>query len=212
MELMHGTLAIAAQGKNFVVLGADSKGMLGDLVGPIVIGSSRALKIVLLSNHVGVAMYGVAEFGENLLHQFQNVKETDLDGVTSVAEKLRIFCRERWNEWFQGIDIERQPPLGCMIAGLDKGQSGQYDTPRIYSIESSLNFAPALHSYGYACRGIYPLATFIMDEKYQENMSVDDLCSLVESTISRVAQTDPRIGLPARIAVITPVEGARMIR
>ena len=212
MELNHGTLVIGAQGRNFVVLGADSKGMLGDLVGPIVIGSNRAMKITLLSDHVGLATYGVAEFGENLLHQFQSAKERDLDGATNVLEKLRVFCRDKWNEWFRDVDIQRQPPLGFMIAGLDESESGEYDIPRIYSIQSSLNFAPALHTYGYACRGIYPLATFIMDEKYQENMSVDDLIDLVESTISRVARTDPRIGLPVRIALITPVEGARMIR
>jgi len=212
MELTEGTLVIAAQGRNFIVLGADSKGMLGDLAGPIVIGSSRARKITVLSNHVGVATYGVAEFGENLLHQFPSVMEKGLDGVTNVLEKLRVFCRDKWSEWFQGISIERQPHLGFMVAGLDKSQSSEYDMPRIYSIESPLNFAPALHPYGYACRGIFPLATFIIDEKYQEDMSVDDLCDLVESTISRVAQTDPRIGLPARIALITPVEGARTIR
>jgi len=212
MELTEGTLVIAAQGKNFVVLGADSKGMLGDLAGPIVIGSDKAMKIALLSDHVGIATYGVAEFGETLLHQFENAREPVIDGATSLLEKLRVFCRDKWNEWFRDIDIRRQPPLGLMVAGLDKSQSGEYDVPRIYSIESSLNFAPALHSFGYACRGIYPLATFIMDEKYEEGMSVDDLCGLVESTISRVARVDPRIGLPARIALITPVEGARMVR
>jgi len=212
MELTKGTLVIGAQGKNFMVLGADSKGMLGDLVGPIVIGSSRAKKIKILSNHVVAGTYGIAEFGENILHQFESVKETNLDGVTNVVESFRVFCRNKWNEWFRGIDIERQPFLGFMIAGLDESQSGQYDMPKIYSIESPLNFAPALHPYGYACRGIFPLATFIMDEKYQEDMSIDDLCNLVESTISRVAQTDPRIGLPVRIAVITPMEGARIVR
>jgi len=210
VELTKGTLAIAAQGKNFVVLGADSKGMLGDLVGPIVIGSSRAMKIALFSNHVGTAIYGAAEFGANILLQFENAKERDLDGVTNVLEKFRVFCRDKWNEWFRGVG--GQLFLGFIVAGLDKSQNGEYNVPRIYSIESPLNFAPALHPYGYACRGIFPLGTFIMDEKYQEDMSVDDLCSLVESTISRVAQVDPRIGLPARIALITPMEGARIVR
>jgi len=212
VELTHGTLVIGAQGNNFVVLGADSKGTLGDFLGPIVIGSSRARKLTIISEHVVTAIYGVAEFGENLLRQFQDAKETDTDGVTNVLESLRVFCRDKWREWFRDVDVERQPFLGFMVAGLDKNQSGQYEIPRIYSIENALDFAPALHPYGYACRGIFPLATFIMDEKYREDMSVDEMSELVESTISRVAQTDPRIGLPVRMALVTADEGARMIR
>lgn len=211
MDLTHGTLVIGGQGNNFVVLGADSKGTLGDLLGPIVIGSSRAKKIKIISDHVAVAIYGIAEFGENLLRQFQDAKKPDTDGVTKVLEELRIFCKDKWREWFSGMDIENQPCLGFMVAGLDQDKNGEYGIPRIYSIESSLDFAPALHPYGYTCRGIFSLATFIMDEKYEENMSIDDLSKLVESTISRVAQTDPRIGLPVRMALITPKEGARMI-
>ena len=212
MELTHGTLVIAVQGREFIVLGADSKGMLGDLGGPIVIGSTRARKITLLSNHVGVATYGVGEFGENLLLQYQNARRKDLDGVTTIVEELRTFCRDKWSEWFRDIDVQARPPLGLMIAGLDKDQNEEYSVPRIYSIESMLNFAPALHPYGYACRGIPALATFIMDKKYREDMSVDELCDLVESTITRIAQTDPRIGIPVRVALITPKEGARMVR
>ena len=208
-ELSHGTLVIAARGKNFVVLGADSKGILGDLDGPIVIGS-RALKITILSNHVAAATYGVAEFGENLLDQYQSTKEADLDGVTNVLESFRIFCRDKWNEWFSNFEVASQPHLGFVVAGLDIGQSGQYDTPKMFSIESWYNFAPALHRYRHVCRGIYSLATFIMDQNYREDMDINEVISLVESTISKVAQSDPRIGLPVRIALIDTTLGARM--
>jgi 20S proteasome alpha/beta subunit len=211
MDLTHGTLVIGGQGNNFVVLAADSKGTLGDLLGPIVIGSSRAKKIKIISDHAAAAIYGIAEYGENLLREYQDTKKPDTDGVTKVLEDMRKFCKKKWREWFSGMDIENQPCLGFMVAGLDQDENGEYSIPRIYSIESTLDFAPALHPYGYACRGILSLATFIMDEKYEENMSIDDLGKLVESTISTVAQTDPRIGLPVRIALITPKEGARMI-
>jgi len=208
-ELSHGTLVIAARGRNFMVLGADSKGILGDLDGPIVVGS-KAMKITLLSNHVAAAAYGVAEFGENLLDQFQCVKEANLDGVTEVMERFRMFCKDKWQEWFGDIDIGRQPNLGFVIAGLNIGQSGQYDTPKMYSIESWYNFAPALHRRPHVCRGIYSLATFIMDENYREDMDANEMMSLVESTISKVALSDPRIGLPVRIALIDTTLGARI--
>jgi len=207
MELIKGTLVVAAQGNDFVVLGSDSLGMLGNLGGPIVVGSNRSRKITILSNHVAVAIFGAAEFGETLLNQFR----ASGDGVTNVLEEFRIFCREKWNEWFSGVDIKNQPLVGFMIAGLDQSESGEYDMPKKYSIVSSLNFAPALHTYPCACRGIPSLATFILNESYREEMSVDELCELVNSTISKVAQTDPRIGLPVRIALITPEEGARMV-
>jgi len=210
-ELCHGTLVVAAQGKNFVVLGADSKGMLGDLLGPIVIGSSRAKKIAILSGHAAAAVYGIAEFGENLLHQFEETKKSDLDGVTNVLEEFRGFCRAKWKEWFSDLSIDRQPRVGFMIAGLDKNKNGEYDTPRIYSIEASLDFAPALHPWGFACMGIPSLATVLMDENYREDMGADEVTRLVESTISRVAQTDPRIGLPVIIALIDTTLGARII-
>jgi 20S proteasome alpha/beta subunit len=203
---------VAAQGKNFVVLGADSKGMLGDLLGPIVIGSSRAKKVSVLSEHVAAAVYGIAEFGENLRHQFEKAKKSDLDGVTEVLEEFRGFCKAKWKEWFGDLSFDRQPPVGFVIAGLDKNENGEYDMPRIYSIDASLDLAPALHPWRFACMGIPSLATFLMDENYREDMDVDEVANLVESTISRVAQTDPRIGLPVRMALIRPEQGARMIR
>ncbi|MBX5321833.1 MAG: hypothetical protein ACQXXG_08815 [Candidatus Bathyarchaeia archaeon] len=207
------TLIIVAQGKNFVVVGADSKGMLGDLRGPIVVGSNRYQKVTVVSEHVAIAVYGEAEFGEYLLHQFQTTGVSKgVDGSTEMMEKLSSFCRDKWKEWFKEVQPQRYPAIGFLIAGLDKGPNGQYDAPMIYSVESAYSFVPAFHKHGFTCRGIIPLATYILTEEYQEDMSVDDLCSLIESTISRVARTDPRIGLPVRIALVTPVEGARMIR
>lgn len=212
MDLNQGTLTIGVQGSNSVVVGADSKGTLGDLLGPIVIGSSRAKKIVVLSDHVVVAIYGIAEFGENLLREYNDAKKPGTDGVTKVLEDFRKFCKKKWREWFGGMEIGNQLCLGFLVAGLDQNDSGEYNIPRMYSIENTLNFAPAFHSSGFVCRGIYSLATFIVDEKYEENMELDDLISLVDSTILRIAQKDPRIGLPVRIAVIDPEYGARIIR
>lgn len=116
------TLIIAAKGKNFVVVGADSIGMVGDLKGPVVVGSTRSRKIVFLAKHVGTAIYGVAEFGQNILHQFQSRRRRISDGVTNVVEALRTFCREKWNEWFRQLDPRARPPLGFMVVGLDKDQ------------------------------------------------------------------------------------------
>ena len=81
----------------------------------------------------------------------------------------------------------------------------------MFVLPEPYTFAPALHN-PFACRGIWPLVEFCMNEKYPAGMSVDELNELVETTISRVAQLDPRVALPVRVALIDSESGAGMVR
>jgi len=207
MSLPEGTLVISAHGNNFVVLGADSIGMMGDLNGPMVVGSTRSRKIRFLAEHVAVAIYGSAPFGEHLIDLFR----TENDGVTTVMNEFWPHCRDVWNGWFERLSLNNQPHVGFLFTGLDN-INGSYEIPRTYSLESWFNFAPALHTYGYACGGIPSLANYILDNRYRENMEIDELINLVDDTISEVARSEPRIRLPVRVALITGLDGVRMVR
>jgi len=205
------TLVIGALSKNFAVAGVDSRGTIGDIKGPLVIGMDRMKKLTQITDHVTIMLYGISEFGENLIEEFKKEKKSDLDGVTNVVEEFRIFCQKRWSELFKDVPSKERPFVGFMLVGLDQKREGEdYDLPRIYSMESPYGFAFALHKYGFATRGVYSLATYILNKRYRENMSVNDLCTLVAYAISETASIDKRVGGPIRIAVIDP-EGSREI-
>jgi len=206
------TVVIAASGKNFVVLGADSRGIFGDVAGPMIIGMDKMKKLTVITRHVGALMYGAGELAESLLDEFRrNEKETleTIDGVLDVLKKFLPFCQTVWQNWFRNFS-GKCPLIGFMIAGLDQDEKGEYASPRICSLESRINFAPQLHRYGFACQGLPHLSTYILNKQYRADMTVDELCTLVAYVISEVASTDSRVGGPISILVIDPT-GAREI-
>ena len=197
------TLVIAAHGRNFVVLGADSRGIVGALERErLTIGMDKMRKLTPIAKHVGILTYGMGEFGESLLEGFRKEKESDLDGATNVVEKLYVSCKERWGEWFSGVPREMRPNVGFVVAGLDQKEGEKnYTLTRIYSMESHYDFAYALHNR-FLLRGIDPLAMYILNKQYYEGMMLDDLCTLVAYAISETASVDKRVGGPIRIAII----------
>jgi len=207
------TLVVACSGKNFVVLGADSRGIFGDVTGPMIIGMDQMKKLTAITEHVGALLYGMGELAESILDEFRRSERENLkniDGVLDVTKKFLPFCQTTWEKWFKNYPAGACPPIGFMIVGLDKDEKGEYTSPRICSLESRINFAPQLHRYGFACQGLPHLATYILNKQYREDMTVDELCTLVAYTISEVISTDSRVGGPIRILVIDPT-GAREI-
>lgn len=186
------TLVSAAQGKDFVIVGADSRGTFGH---PEVAFSSYDVmeKIVPLTPHVVALTYGVGEVGDNLLDEFRRSVSQGIDGVSEIVRQLQTFCSSRWNQWFANVPFQFRPTVAYIVAGLDKDDE-RYCIPRIYSLDSRMGFAPAIHRYGWAHGGIPMFAIYIFGRKYKENMSADELIGLVAYAITETATQDMRVG------------------
>jgi len=201
------TLVTAAQGSNFIVVGADSRGTFGH---PDVAFSSYDVmqKMVLIAPHVVVLSYGAGEVGDNLLNECRESLQQPMDGVRAVLQILQAFCQQRWNQWFVSVPFQFRPVVAYIVAGLERTQSGEYSIPLIYSMDSRMGFAPAFHRYGWANGGVPIYAIYILGRRYRLDMSVDELCGLVAYAISETATQDQRVGGAIRMMKILP-EGTR---
>jgi 20S proteasome alpha/beta subunit len=195
------TLVTAAQGKDLIIVGADSRGTFGR---PEAAFSSYDVmeKIIQLSPHVVALTYGVGEIGDNLLIEFRRSLTEPIDGVTEVVHRLHSFCLGRWNEWFARIPFQFRPVVAYIVAGLDK-KDKEYCEPHIYSLDSRTGFAPAIHIYGWAHGGVPMYAIYIFGRKYRPNMEMRELIGLVAYAISETATQDMRVGGAIRMMKIT---------
>ena len=196
------TLVTAAQGKDFIIVGADSRGTFGH---PDVAFSSYDVmeKIVQVAPHVVVLTYGAGEVGDNMLDEFRRSVQQPIDGVSEVLRNLQSFCLQQWNQWFANVPFQFRPVVAYIIAGLDK-EGEQYCIPRIYSIDSRMGFAPAFHRYGWAHGGVPIYAIYIFGRKYRSDMDVEEVAGLVAYAISETATQDLRVGGKIKMMKITP--------
>jgi len=204
------TLVTAAQGRNFIVAGADSRGTFGH---PDVAFSSYDVmqKMVLVAPHVVVLSYGAGEVGDNLLNEFREGLQQEqplIDGVRAILQSLQTFCQQRWNQWFVNVPFQFRPVVAYIVAGLERAQDGDYSVPLIYSMNSRMGFAPAFHRYGWSHGGVPIYAIYIFGRRYRPDMSVDKLCGLVAYGISETATQDQRVGGAIRLMKVLP-EGAQ---
>ena len=196
------TLVIAAHGRNFVILGADSRGTRGTEEQGLIIGLDDRSKLRQVAPHVGLLIFGFGDIGDMLLNGFnERMSNNNLDCVSQIAESFRSYCREKWNEWLTGVRPEYFPRFGFLISGLDQNGQGQFTVPHTYSLFSETGFVPALHRR-FVSMGCPMLADYILSKRYQEDIDIETLSPLVAYAISETSSVDRRVGGPIKIAII----------
>ncbi len=201
------TLVTAVQGKDFVVVGTDSRGTFGH---PNVAYSAydTMQKLVVLTPHVAVLTYGVGEVGDNILQEVKRDKlqqqVEQIDGISDVLRELQKYCLDKWNQWLKNVPFEARPAIGYIVAGLDKNSESEYSIPKIYSMNSMVGFMPGFHRYGWANGGIPIYAVYLYGRRYKSDMSLDELSGLAAYVISETASQDHRVGGPLKMAQILP--------
>lgn len=207
------TLVTAAQGKDSIVVGTDSRGTFGH---PDVAFSAydTMQKLVILTPHVAVLTFGAGEVGDNILEEFKREvlhEHPELDGVSTILRELQRYCLAKWNQWLANVPFQARPIIGYIVAGLETMDENKYVIPKIYSMISAMGFMPALHRYGWANGGIPIYAIYLYGRRYQANMSLDDLSGLALYVISETASQDQRVGGPIRMAQVLPT-GCKELR
>src|SRR2546427_9578486 len=125
------TLVIAAQGKEFLVLGADSRGTLQYTDGSRV-ELNIYQKLVSLNDYVALMMYGDMNAARYLVDKFQSERAkkepTRSLGVTRIATDFAKLCRDELRD-IPSNSSTNMPYFGYVIAGLDK-QGTAHRVPR----------------------------------------------------------------------------------
>jgi 20S proteasome alpha/beta subunit len=193
------TLVIAAQGEDYVVVGADSRTTLK--TGQYSQGVDMAQKIIELTKHVVVLLFGAAESATYLALKFQREltkEKSKLDGVTKVADRFADFCRNEFRD--NDIPLGSLPAWGYIVTGLDP-EKGRYRLPRSYILRSNLNFAGG--EGGQITIDGHPfIASYKFEREHRNVKNYNDLCSLVAQSIYDTRAVDGSIGGRITIAII----------
>ena len=144
------------------------------------------------------------------------------DGVTPVMGVLRDVTRASYNEWFPSVEpvpppmlaaqgqVPTRPELQFIVGGYEVGGGGANDA-RIYTMLSAVDFAPALHDYGFAVGGIPTYALYLLNRLYQPGRSTDDLAALAVYVITETASQDGKVGGPVNLVKVTPTAGCQLL-
>jgi len=192
------TLVVAAQGKDFLVLGTDSRGTIQDGGGTRV-ELNIMMKLVEISKRVGILMYGSADQAEYILHKFQSSLRGREHDASQIAQKLSDMCKKEART-VNDVPAISFPSYGFVIAGLDK--IGETYVPRCYTLNSTSGFRLGMTKHGFALEGKPMIAYYLFAKMYNKEMNVPDLCELVAQTLYDTIKVDGDVGGRIRIAII----------
>src|SRR6266705_3362466 len=133
------TLVIACSGKDFIVLGADSRVTYRDAEGNS-IGMNIMEKLIPVSSHAAILLSGEAGSADRLIERFKLKLQKGIDGGTRIAEEFAEFC-QRDARKASGVPMHPQyfPDFSFIVAGLDK-RGIKYAIPRFYTLDSMTGY------------------------------------------------------------------------
>lgn len=203
------SLAVALEGRDGVVLAADSRGTIGDPRGLTAINDQHE-KLFRLSDYVGVAISGASEVGRELVRMAQSqiveAKACDMR-MEGVVSNFRKLARMAYDDWFAKIeDIGNRPNTHVVLAGINDDKA-----PRIVLLPSQLDFAPTAAAAGFMMAGIPQYATYLVHRFYDGGQDVRSLANLAIYLIVETASQDPKVGGPIRVATITVQDGYKAL-
>ncbi len=199
------TLIVAMKSKGAIILGADSRGTIGDPRGLTAINDTYQKIFPLGCCGLGVA--GASEMGNVLLDELlkgaiQQISNID-DGVRQVGQQSAQY----FTQWFGSIPPKEWPGVILTLAGYRFNQT--QPEPMIYLLHSQSNFAPQLWG-DYPClSGVPQYAVYLAHRYYSPSISAERAKVLTEYLIAETASQDPKVGGQIRMAEITPQNGYR---
>lgn len=198
------SLVIALKSREGIVLGADSRGTVGDPRGLTAIRDSQ-IKLYAFGK-CGIGIAGASEMGNTLLDE---LSRSGLRDVSSVDKAIRVIIKQSsqaFDNWFRSTPPGQRPGVLLTVAGYRESSQGTNE-PMIYLLNSQANFAPQLFGDNPCMSGVPQYAVYLVHRYYDPRISLDKAKSLVEYLISETASQDPKVGGPIKIATITPDNG-----
>ena len=207
------TLIVALEGRDGLVMAADSRATIGDPRGLTAVNDLQQ-KLFKLSRYCGIAISGASELAARLTDQLiAQIEANKLENTDDIVQRAYELAKREFTQWFgvrpwsgtQPI-VDQRPSVIFVVAGYTVHTAGQLK-PRIYLLASQLDFAPQLCPSGYMLAGVPQYATYLLHRFYSREMSVDNVSALAAYLIAETATQDPKVGGPIHIAVITRQNG-----
>ena len=200
------TLIIAAQGKDFIIVGCDSRGTIQDVAGTRV-GLDKQQKLVKITDSVVILLSGNACQASYFIETYRQNLNSTLTNVTEIAEDFAHFCRNN-ARITSDLPPAYDPPFGFLVAGIDKNDS--QIIPKCFSLNSRTGFRLGLYNQGFGIDGKLFIANYLFAKTYDKEMDVDKLVQLVVDALYDTIQIDGDVGGKINLAIIDD-SGMRVI-
>ena len=202
------SLVVCLEADKAIILGADSRGTVGDPRGLTAIKDTER-KIFPMGN-CGLGVCGASEIGRTLLDELMRPGVENLTSIDSALSRVAKAAEKWFEEWFRNAKPEDRVPLMLTLAGYRKPKPPRHPEAKsmIYLLNSQQNFAPQLFS-GICLSGIPQYAVYLAHRYYHPGISVDRAKALAEYLIAETASQDPKVGGPIRMAEIASDTGYR---
>jgi len=202
------TLIVCMKAVGGIVLGADSRGTIGDPRGLTAINDNQ-VKLFKLGR-CGAGFAGASEMGASLLDELRKQGIDECHDIDEAIERVRDQSARLLSAWFGTIPPAQRPAILVTIAGYRYPKNVDPEA-MVYLLNSQLNFAPQLFHNTPCLSGVPQYAVYLMHRYYDPSISLKKAKALAEYLISETASQDPKVGGPIRIAEITPDKGYRLL-
>lgn len=192
------TLIISAHGKDFVVLGADSRGTMVDQGGNRVEINTEQ-KIVQVGKQVSVLLYGDAAAARFLIAESKKQAGFDRLDVAAAAKALWTVGRSQLSQ-IPPLAWKEVPSFGLIVSGVQRGPKSR-KIPRSIGLYSSEGFFPREYPR-YSIKGKPLIAMFLFARRYKDDYTEDEMVRLVAQALYDTMNIDGDVGGDLNIAII----------
>jgi len=195
------TLIIAIKGKDYIIVGADSRSVTCDAITNTRFVSDIDTKLVQLNDHVCVMIAGDSERGTHLIEKFKEMVKPGQD-VSEVVEEFSNFCYRESRKIIEFVPIESRnyPHVSFIIAGMRKVRR-KYSMPKIYTIRSMSGFSVGQDN-NYSIMGQDTISSYLFAKKYPKIKTWEDCIRLIVRCLSDTESIDGDVGGKKTIALI----------
>jgi 20S proteasome alpha/beta subunit len=194
---MDMTLLVSLEGEDGIALATDSRATYGDPRG-VTAQNDTVSKLFKVSEQAAILLAGAGEIGNQIVEAvIQRSIPEKKTTATAVMELYRTLATKMYGAWFKGVEAENRPNISAVIAGYDNGRK-----PRIYLVDSNINFAPQLSSTGFMLSGIPQYALYILNRLYAREKTAEELMHLATYAITETATQDGKVGGPVQALII----------
>ena len=145
------TLIIAAQGKDYVVVGADTREVIGTQ--GIRVEVNLATKLTEVSPHVAVMTAGAAGHCQYLVEKYKKDVRRRKDGATVIAEDFAEFLKRQAKK---DAKVPKHPDnfanFTYIVSGLDQAGT-KFSDPMCYTLTSMDGFKVRMWKEGFVLEG-----------------------------------------------------------
>jgi len=201
------TLVIAAAGKDFVILGADSRVTeIFTRDRTVSIQKDTVQKLFKVTKYVGILTYGDSpDIGFHFLDEYLQRPINQNMGASFVCNNLSKFFKGAWVKQVKPFknfiaEFHLYPPdFGMIVAGIDK--EGRRVMPKINFLDGQYFYMPKTPQGKFIIGGKKLIAEYIF-RKFRNDMLLDEMLYLVVKAIYDTHLMDNEVGEPAKLAVI----------